>query len=194
MSTLERAITIAAEAHAGQVDKAGAPYILHPLRVMLRLDSLEARIVGVLHDVVEDNGAAWPLERLGSEGFSATILVALEAVTRRNNESYDDFILRAASDPIGRLVKLADLEDNLDERRIRIPSEEDLQRMAKYRRAKALIENRPWPQPSRSTKRSRGRDVTDQLQGAGFQILGAKRPKPASAPPEPPSAPAAEKD
>jgi (p)ppGpp synthase/HD superfamily hydrolase len=145
MSPFERAIAIALEAHAGQVDKAGAPYILHPLRVMLRLEGLEARIVGVLHDVVEDKGSAWPLERLAGEGFSPTILAALDAVTRRENESYDDFVLRAARDPIARQVKLADLEDNLDERRIEAPSEDDLQRMAKYRRAKALIEKQPWP-------------------------------------------------
>jgi (p)ppGpp synthase/HD superfamily hydrolase len=141
MSTLERAIEIAVKAHAGQVDKSGAPYILHPLRVMLRLEGVEARIVGVLHDVVEDQGSAWPLDRLAREGFSATVLAALDAVTRRKNEPYDDFVRRAARDPIGRQVKLADLEDNLDERRLRTLSKDDIQRMSKYRHAKALIEN-----------------------------------------------------
>ena|SRR5438445_11699861 len=143
MSTLERAIAIAAEAHAGQVDKAGAPYILHPLRVMLRLKSLEARIVGVLHDVVEDS--RWSFERLTAEGFSSEILAALDTVTHREGESYESFVLRAAQHPIGRQVKLADLEDNLDLNRIAAPSERDLLRLEKYRRAKALIESQASP-------------------------------------------------
>ena len=70
MSTLERAIAIAAEAHAEKIDKGGAPYILHPLRVMLAMTDTESRIVAVLHDVVEDHSPPWTLERIRSEGFS----------------------------------------------------------------------------------------------------------------------------
>ena len=109
---LERAIAIAAEAHAGQVDKAGAPYILHPIRVMLRLDSPEERIVAMLHDLVEDS--SWTFDQLRTEGFSDTIIAALDAVTRRETESYEDFVRRAATNPIGRSVKRADLLENLD--------------------------------------------------------------------------------
>jgi len=131
--TLERAIAIAATAHAGQVDKGGAPYILHPLKVMLRMSSLEERIVAVLHDVVEDCGIS--LEDLRMEGFSEAILSAIESVTKVPGESYEDFVERAAQNPIGRVVKLADLEENSDLSRIASPSWEDLERVEKYRRA-----------------------------------------------------------
>lgn len=131
--TLERAIAIAATAHAGQVDKGGAPYILHPLKVMLRMDSLEERIVAVLHDVVEDCGVS--LDDLRKEGFSEEVLTAIESVTKVAGESYEDFVERAAQNPIGRVVKLADLEENSDLSRIASPSWEDLERVEKYRRA-----------------------------------------------------------
>ncbi|MEZ5787289.1 MAG: HD domain-containing protein [Xanthobacteraceae bacterium] len=139
MSTLERAIAIAAEAHAGQVDKAGAPYVLHPLRMMLQLTSTDERIVAVLHDVCEDC-PEWTFDRLRSEGFSPRIIEALKSVTKRDGEAYEDFVRRAAADPIGRSVKLADLRDNSDLSRIAAPSDHDFQRLEKYRRAIAFIE------------------------------------------------------
>jgi len=104
---------------------------------MLRLERNEERIAGVLHDVVEDCG--WTLDRLRAEGFSEVVLKAVEAVTMRNGESYDDFIARAAADPIGRRVKLADLEDNCDLRRISTPTSKDYERIEKYKRAIRLI-------------------------------------------------------
>lgn len=131
--TLERAIAIAAKAHAGQVDKGGAPYILHPLKVMLRMSTLEQRIVAVLHDVVEDCGVS--LDDLRKEGFSEEVLTAIESVTKVPGESYEDFVDRAAQNPIGRVVKLGDLEENSDLSRIASPSWEDLERVEKYRRA-----------------------------------------------------------
>ncbi|MCR8930742.1 MULTISPECIES: HD domain-containing protein [unclassified Pseudomonas] len=131
--TLERAIAIAATAHAGQVDKGGAPYILHPLKVMLRMTTLEERIVAVLHDVVEDCGVS--LDDLRKEGFSEEVLSAIESVTKVPGESYEDFVDRAAQNPIGRAVKLADLEENSDLSRITSPGWEDLERIEKYRRA-----------------------------------------------------------
>ncbi|MFJ4248189.1 HD domain-containing protein [Pseudomonas sp. NPDC089741] len=131
--TLEHAIAIAAKAHAGQVDKGGAPYILHPLKVMLRMTTLEERIVAVLHDVVED--CAISLDDLRKEGFSEEVLSAIESVTKVPGESYEDFVDRAAQNPLGRVVKLADLEENSDLSRIASPSWEDLERIEKYRRA-----------------------------------------------------------
>jgi (p)ppGpp synthase/HD superfamily hydrolase len=131
--TLERAIAIAATAHAGQVDKGGAPYILHPLKVMLRMTTLEERIVAVLHDVVEDCEIS--LDDLRKEGFSEEVLSAIESVTKAPGESYEDFVERAAQNPIGRVVKLADLQENSDLSRIASPSWEDLERIEKYRRA-----------------------------------------------------------
>jgi len=138
MSPLEHAIALAARAHAGQVDKAGQPYILHPLRVMLRLEGADERVVAVLHDVVEDT--LWTFEALEAEGFSSAVLAGLEAVTRRGGETYDDFVRRAAAHPVGRRVKRADLEDNLDATRIAAPTERDRARFEKYRAALVLLD------------------------------------------------------
>jgi (p)ppGpp synthase/HD superfamily hydrolase len=142
MSRLECAIAIAAEAHTDQVDKAGAPYVLHPLRMMLRVSSTDERIVAVLHDVCEDC-QGWTFDRLRAEGFSEHIIQALQSVTKRDGEDYEAFVRRAASNPIGRRVKLADLRDNSDLSRIAMPSERDFRRIEKYRRAIDLINRLP---------------------------------------------------
>jgi guanosine-3',5'-bis(diphosphate) 3'-pyrophosphohydrolase len=120
MSNLELAILIATIAHAGQVDKAGQPYILHPLRVMLRLSTEPERIAAVLHDVLEDC-RGWTLERLRGH-FGPEVASAVDALTRREGETYRQYILRAAADPIARAVKVADLHDNLDPSRPPEPS------------------------------------------------------------------------
>ncbi len=133
MSTIERAIAIAAEAHAGQRDKAGQPYILHCLRVMLRLESETERIAAVLHDLFEDTD--WQREDLHREGFPSQVVDAIVALTRLEGESYEAFVRRAGSNPIARRVKLADLEDNMDLSRIRSPSERDHVRVRKYQEA-----------------------------------------------------------
>ena len=140
MSTLERAIAIAATAHAGQHDKAGAPYILHPLRVMLRLTTEAERITAVLHDLVEDC-EGWSFERLLAEGFSSEIVEALKSVTKRDGESYEDFVKRACQNPIGRRVKRSDLHDNCDLSRISNPTPKDHERIARYLKAIAYIES-----------------------------------------------------
>lgn len=139
MSTLERAIAIAAEAHAGQVDKAGAPYILHPLRVMLSLSTPEERMVAILHDVCEDC-PGWDFNRLRAEGFAEAVIAGLQSVTKREGEDYDAFVHRAAADPIGRRVKRADLADNADLSRIAQPTEKDRARLEKYKRAIATLD------------------------------------------------------
>jgi (p)ppGpp synthase/HD superfamily hydrolase len=143
LSTLERAIALAAKAHEGRVDKAGKSYILHPLRVMLRLSTPEEQITAVLHDVVEDCDVS--LDALRAEGFSEIVIEAIDSVTKRKGadnrpeETYDAFVHRASSNLIGRRVKLADLEDNVDPSRIQNPTAKDLKRMVKYRRAVEYI-------------------------------------------------------
>jgi (p)ppGpp synthase/HD superfamily hydrolase len=137
MSTLERAIAIAAQAHQGQKDKGGAPYILHPLRVMLALSSDEDRTVAVLHDVLEDT--PWTADALRREGFSDTIVAAVESLTRRSGEPYEDFILRARSNPIARRVKCADLADNMNLARIEQPTVADRDRVLRYEKAMATL-------------------------------------------------------
>jgi (p)ppGpp synthase/HD superfamily hydrolase len=137
MSTLERAIAIAAGAHEGQRDKGGAPYILHPLRVMLAMSSDEDRTAAVLHDVLEDT--PWTADALRREGFSDAVVDAVESLTRRAGETFDDFILRARSNAIARRVKLADLADNMDLGRIREPTAADRDRILRYERATATL-------------------------------------------------------
>ena len=148
MSTLQRAISVAVEAHEGQVDKGGNPYILHPMRVMMSLRTVEEMIVGVLHDVVEDCsdiGFGW--ERLEEEGFSPVVLDALKSVTKTPEEeshfktlsgedritAYLRFVDRAKSNPIGRRVKRADIYDNLNVTRIDKLTEKDLARLNQYK-------------------------------------------------------------
>src|SRR4051794_27877845 len=111
MTSLDRAIEIAAGAHAGQRNKDGDPYILHPIRVMMRVDGLNAKMAGVLHDVVEDT--PWTIEQLRAEGFSEEVLSAVDCLTHRDGEEYFDYVARAGSNPLARKVKLADLEDNM---------------------------------------------------------------------------------
>jgi (p)ppGpp synthase/HD superfamily hydrolase len=138
LSTLERAIAIAAEAHAGQVDKAGAAYVLHPLRIMLKLSTEEERIVAVLHDTVEDTD--WTLDRLRAEGFSETIIAAVDSVTKRAGEPYPDQVRRAVENPIGRRVKYMDMVDNSDLSRISNPTQVDHDRIEKYKKGIAMID------------------------------------------------------
>jgi (p)ppGpp synthase/HD superfamily hydrolase len=137
---LNRAIAIAAEAHAGQTDRGGQPYIFHPLRVMAAVPaSEEVRIVAVLHDVLEDC-PEWTPVRLRGEGYSETVIEALLSVTRQEGETYDAFVARAGRNLIGREVKMADLRDNMDLNRLKKPlSEADWDRQMKYHRALASL-------------------------------------------------------
>ncbi|KQZ31803.1 HD domain-containing protein [Duganella sp. Root1480D1] len=137
MSTLERAIEIAAAAHAGQVDKAGQPYILHPLRVMLRVSSDHERMAAVLHDVVEDTTVT--LAQLHASGFPAEVVAAIEALTKRRGESRLQAAARAAANPIARVVKLADNAENMDLSRIADPTEKDFARVEEYKQVRALL-------------------------------------------------------
>ncbi len=130
---LEKAIRLAAEAHSGQRDKAGGPYILHPLRMMFTMDTPAERMVAVLHDIVEDT--EWTLEALRREGFSEDIVEAVACLTRQQDESYEAFIERAAQHPIARRVKLADLADNMDVRRLETLTPKDQSRLARYLKA-----------------------------------------------------------
>src|SRR4030095_5364261 len=92
MATLGKAIAIAAQAHQDQYDKAGAPYILHPLRMMLRMSSETEMMAAILHDVVEDTD--WTLDKLRQAGFSEEVVQAVECITHRDRETYDEFIGR----------------------------------------------------------------------------------------------------
>ena len=131
---LDKAILIAAQAHLGQTDRMGAPYILHPLRMMFRFRSETEMTVAVLHDVVEDS-PDWDLDRLRQEGFSDEIVQAVDHLTRRDRESYEEFVERTNESPLARRVKLADLEDNMDITRLSALTAQDQERLARYHRA-----------------------------------------------------------
>ena len=136
-SYLERAIELATEHHEGQTDKAGKPYIEHPLRLMNQVESEDEKIVAVLHDIVEDTDMS--LDDLRDEGFSEEVLSAIECVTKQDDEDYDSFIERISFNPLAVKVKLADLEDNMDLSRLPEVTDKDMERMEKYKRAKEIL-------------------------------------------------------
>jgi (p)ppGpp synthase/HD superfamily hydrolase len=133
LELLEKAIGIAVEAHRGKQDRYGAPYILHPLRVMGRVSTPEEKTVAVLHDVVEDT--RWTFEDLQTEGFPSRIVEALKCLTKRDGEEYEDFVKHSAGNPLARTVKLADLEDNMDVLRMPHVGDEEKEKLQKYLRA-----------------------------------------------------------
>lgn len=137
---LRIAIDIAKEAHKGQVDKAGNEYIDHPLRVMAAGHSVSEKIVGILHDVVEDTD--WTFERLEAEGFTTEIIEALKCVTKQwEDEPYDAFIERVKTNPLAVAVKINDLADNMDIRRLKELTDKDLKRLQRYHKAyRQLVE------------------------------------------------------
>ena len=129
--TLATAISIATEAHAAQVDKYGAPYIAHVMRVMQLGKTDDERIVGVLHDVVEDT--PWTFEQLIEKGLAPHLVEALRCVTKESDdEDYDHFINRIIPNRLACLVKLNDLTDNMDLRRVPELTEKDVPRFNKY--------------------------------------------------------------
>jgi guanosine-3',5'-bis(diphosphate) 3'-pyrophosphohydrolase len=137
MSTLDKAILIATQAHQDQKDRYDKAYILHPIRLMMKMDSEQEQIAAILHDVVEDS--EWTFDDLYKEGFSGEIITAVDCLTKRDNEPYMDYIERLKSNTIARKVKLADLEDNMDLRRIDKVSEKDMKRLERYHQAWKLL-------------------------------------------------------
>jgi hypothetical protein len=133
MSILDAAVALACRVHAGQVDKSGKPYILHPLRLMLKFEDVDEQVVSVLHDVVEDGDVT--LEELRELGVSSAAVAAIDCLSKREGELYEDFIARIKPNDLARRVKIADIRDNLDLTRLPQVSDKDLQRVAKYHRA-----------------------------------------------------------
>lgn len=129
----DRALQIAIQAQREQKDKSGREYIMHPIRVAERCKDPRAKIVALLHDTIEDTGVT--AEYLHSEGFPDEIINGVLSMTKQEGESYEDFVRRAAKNPIGKEVKIADLEDNMDIRRLQKITEDDVARLRKYLRA-----------------------------------------------------------
>ncbi|MBT4597512.1 GTP pyrophosphokinase [bacterium] len=133
MNKLEKAIKIALEAHENQLDKGGKTYILHPLRLMIQMPTEELQIIAVLHDVVEDSH--YTFEHLIKEGFDVKLIEALQALTKKENERYGDFIKRVQENSLATKVKIVDLKDNSNLDRIQNPTKDDLERVEKYKKA-----------------------------------------------------------
>lgn len=130
MTLIEKSLKISMQAHAGQADKAGNPYILHPLRLMAKMDTEEEMAVALLHDTIEDS----PLtaESLLDAGLPSTIVDAVECLTKVYGENYDQFIQRVLKNNLAIKVKKADIEDNLNVLRLDTLSDDDLERVRKY--------------------------------------------------------------
>lgn len=139
MNDLERAIALAVDAHAGQTDKAGATYIRHPLRVMRHMETPQERVVAVLHDVIEDTEYT---PAMIEDEFDEEIRDAVEALTKRDGESYSDFVERAAANDLARKVKIADIEDNMDLTRLSEVSEKTVERQVKYHKARQQLRDK----------------------------------------------------
>lgn len=135
---LEKAMILAAKGHTGQVDKGGQPYILHPVRVMLQCETVEEKIVALLHDLLEDT--EYTADDLRAEGFSEEIIAAVSCLTHREGEEYLEYIERICKNPLAAKVKFADLQDNMNIQRIPNPTEKDYQRLQKYAKARKRIE------------------------------------------------------
>ena len=127
------ALQIATKAHKGQKDKSGCDYIMHPIRVAERCKDPMTKIVALLHDTIEDTDVT--TDFLRSQGFPEEIIDGVLSVTKQEGEEYEAFVRRAAQNPLGKEVKQADLEDNMDIRRLKEISDEDVARLRKYLRA-----------------------------------------------------------
>ena len=135
----DRALRIAIRAHEGQKDLSGREYVMHPIRVAERCKDLKSKIVALLHDTIEDTMVTE--EYLRREGFPKEIIDGVLSVTKREGENYEDFVRRAAGNAIGRVVKIADLEDNMDIRRLKVITDDDVFRLRKYLRAWQYLKN-----------------------------------------------------
>ena len=130
---LDKAAQICVNKHQGQRDKMGCAYFQHPMHVAMRCSTDDEKVVALLHDTIEDTDVT--CEYLLSEGFPRYIVDAILSVTKRDGESYEDFVARAKENPIGRVVKIHDLEDNLDVMRLDEVSPDMAARFTKYLKA-----------------------------------------------------------
>ena len=129
----DQALRISIKAHEGQKDKSGREYVMHPIRVAERCRNPKAKIVALLHDTIEDTDVT--TEYLLKQGFPEEIINGVLSVTKQAGENYEDFVRRAARNTLGKEVKQADLEDNMDIRRLKEITDDDIARLRKYLKA-----------------------------------------------------------
>lgn len=134
----KKAIRLAFEAHAGQYDKSGLPYILHPIHLAEQMTDELSTVCAVLHDVVEDT--PWTLEELRQEGFPEEVIQVLRLLTHCPSLSYSEYIRQLSGNSTARKVKLADLRHNSDLSRLETVDQKALNRVEKYRQAIRFLE------------------------------------------------------
>lgn len=137
---LDRAIAIASDAHQNQFDKGGKPYILHPIRAMMRLRTSDEELmsIAILHDVVEDTDVT--MDDLRGEGFSHRVIEALKLLTHNGGVNYDEYIEAMKNNVDALRIKREDLRDNSDITRLKGLQQKDFDRLEKYSRTFIKIE------------------------------------------------------
>ena len=134
----KKAIKLCYEAHAGQVDKSGLPYVHHPLHLAEQMDDEASTVAALLHDVVEDTH--YTFDDLEQMGFGDDVMAALRLLTHDESVPYLDYVRQIAKNPVAKKVKLVDLAHNSDLSRLdREPTEKDLERVRKYQMAREIL-------------------------------------------------------
>ncbi len=134
---LDKAISIAVDSHSGQVNDKAEPYVLHPLRMMFKAVTIEEKIIAVLHDVIEKTTI--DLEYLRSAGFSDRIVLAIDALSRRPQESYDRYIDRVRENELAIKVKIIDLDDNISSLNLGESQDIKSNKFLKYQKARDTL-------------------------------------------------------
>lgn len=139
-SLLQTAVDLAISRHKGQTDKAGKPYIFHPLYVMNQMKTMRGKIVAVMHDIIEDTETT--LEELKEIGFDDLTLDAIDALSRRKGESKDETLKRTLKNKIAIKVKIEDIKHNMDLSRLKEITQKDIERNNQYQiKLNILIES-----------------------------------------------------
>ena len=130
---IDIALAIAKKAHAGQVDKAGVDYIQHPLYVASQVETEQEKAVALLHDVIEDSNIT-AVDLLAS-GLPNEVVTAVQILTKKKGQSYQEYLEKVKINDLARVVKLADLKHNSDLSRLKSVSDTDRERVEKYKKA-----------------------------------------------------------
>ena len=132
-SIVDLALSIARKAHEGQLDKAGVDYIEHPIYVASQVDTEEEKAVALLHDVIEDSSVT--AEELLNAGLPETVVTAIQILSKKKGQDYQTYLENVKSNPLARVIKLADLKHNSDLSRLSSVTDKDLERLEKYKKA-----------------------------------------------------------
>ena len=142
-SMVDLALSIARQAHEGQLDKAGVDYIEHPIYVASQVDTEEEKAVALLHDVIEDSSVT--AEELLNAGLPETVVTAIQILSKKKGQDYQTYLENVKSNPLARVIKLADLKHNSDLSRLPSISAKDRERLKKYKKAMDFLSSELHP-------------------------------------------------